>query len=282
MIPALPPQPVVVVAGAAALFLTLLPLRGLPRDGEVARRRDSTARSLFHLGLGILSIGLLGLALAAREKLQLIEPFKSNVILFELSCALASVMAVSPLMAILATGTGAAAWDGPTQAPAGGGVITAKASLVTKQALFRFALALPPLQLLEWAVLSSLQIFGAPAEAQSQLLQFRDADFGARLAMIASIAIAAPIAEEVVFRGTLQPAISRFIGADLARLSVAVLFGSLHGPVAGLPIGVFGYFLGRVRDAWGRLAPCIAIHALNNLVALLLFAEVPYIRSLYK
>lgn len=268
----LSPQPTVVV-GMLAIGFVLLPLLGLPKHGEVQRGSRPVGDAIFHLGLAILSIGLLGLSLGARAKLPLLEPFKSSRVLLELTCAAASVMAVSPLLAILGTGSRGGAPD--PRAPD-------SLFLTIRSAVLRYALAFAPLLLLEWSVLTFLQGIHLPAPPQESLLHYYEAPWGVRLAMIVSIAVAAPIAEETVFRGTLQPALARFVGADTARLAVAVFFGSLHGEVACVPIGVFGYFLGRVRDASGRIVPCVVIHAINNITALLLYAHLPYVRSLYQ
>lgn len=264
--------PVVWSLGAASIICIFLALVRLPRHGEVTRGSRPFADSLFHLGLGILSIGLLGLSSAARVKLPLLEPFRSNRVLLEIACAAASIMAVSPLLAILGTGLRregeTTKTPQPLPAAMGGGML-------------RFAIIFIPLQALEWCVLRGFKLNGLPTPPQDALLQFQEAAWPVRLAMILGISMGAAVAEETVFRGTLQPAMARFIGAGPARIVVSALFGALHGPVAALPIGIFGYFLARIRDAWGRLLPCMAIHAANNLIALLLFAEVPYIRELY-
>ncbi|MFN0207807.1 MAG: lysostaphin resistance A-like protein [Planctomycetota bacterium] len=268
----IPPQAAVISLGAVSILLFILTLRGLPRGGEVRGGSRPLGDKLFHLVLGILSISLLAVSGMTRDLLQKIEPFSSSTFLYEVTCGVAAVMAVSPLLAILATGFRAAE---PASAP--------KASVInsTSRALARFAMAYIPFLLLQACVLWAVKIFNIPAPPQGMLVTFHEQAIGVQLAMIFSIGIAVPIAEEVVFRGTLQPAVSRLFGPELARLSVAVLFGMLHGEIAAVPIGIFGYFLSRVRDAWGSIVPCIVIHSINNILALIFYASCPYIRELY-
>lgn len=262
----------VISGGAISILLFILTLRGLPKDGEVRGGTRPFGDKLFHLIIGILSIGLLGISLTARAMLQNFEPFRSNAFLYEMTCGIAAILAVSPLLAILGTGFRAA---DPASAP--------NVSVInsTRLAMLRFAMAYIPFLLLEACVLWAVKIFHIPAPPQPALHSFYEQTIGVRLSMIFSIGIAVPIAEEVVFRGTLQPAVSRMIGPELARLSVAVLFGMLHGPIAAVPIGVFGYFLSRIRDAWGSIVPCIIIHSINNILALIFYASCPLIRNLY-
>lgn len=89
---------------------------------------------------------------------------------------------------------------------------------------------------------------------------------GASLAELVVGASMAGLAEELFFRGVLQPRIGLF-GAN-------VVFGILHGPSRGLlPLavwaGVAGYVLGLLYDATGNLALPTLVHALYDLVALL-------------
>jgi membrane protease YdiL (CAAX protease family) len=217
----------------------------------------------------MLSIGLLFMPDLVRELLHRIEPFASNAVWLELACGTTAIVSVSPLLALAGAGRG--------EERAGERVLQD----ATPRAIGRFLLAFVPFILLQWCVLWAARLFHAHVPAQTPLLDFYKSDAATRAAIFFSVAVAAPIAEEAVFRGTLQPAVARWVGADLARVSIAVLFGSLHGEIAAIPIGVFGYFLSRLRDAWGSVIPCIAVHAVNNGLALLFFAWCPYVRDLY-
>ena len=68
---------------------------------------------------------------------------------------------------------------------------------------------------------------------------------------------AAPIAEELVFRGAIQ----RFV------LLQAVLFAVQHGTPAGMAYAlVCGLALGALRDRTGKVWPGMLLHTLNNLL----------------
>jgi hypothetical protein len=85
---------------------------------------------------------------------------------------------------------------------------------------------------------------------------------------IAGVAIVAPIAEEVAFRGYLFPALTTWRGPWIAALITAVLFAAAHVgayPPAIAPMMVFfGFGACLLRWFTGSLLPCIGLHALNN------------------
>ena len=85
---------------------------------------------------------------------------------------------------------------------------------------------------------------------------------------IAGVAVVAPIAEEVAFRGYLFPALTTWRGPWIAALITAVLFAAAHlgaYPPQIAPMMVF-FGLGACLLRWftGSLLPCIGLHALNN------------------
>lgn len=78
--------------------------------------------------------------------------------------------------------------------------------------------------------------------------------------------IAAPIAEELVFRGAIQR-FARPLGRGQAMLLQAVLFAVQHGTPAGMVYAlVCGLVLGALRDRTGRVWPGVVLHTLNNLL----------------
>jgi membrane protease YdiL (CAAX protease family) len=83
-----------------------------------------------------------------------------------------------------------------------------------------------------------------------------------------AIAVTAPIVEEIVFRGYLFAALTRWRGPWPAAAITGVLFGAahlaVHPPEALLPIAVLGFALCLVYWFTGSLLPCIGIHAANN------------------
>jgi membrane protease YdiL (CAAX protease family) len=94
------------------------------------------------------------------------------------------------------------------------------------------------------------------------------------------VCVVAPIAEEFFFRGFIFGALRRWsvvieghdIGVWLAAAVTGVLFGLAHtGSAASqylIPLGFLGFVLCLVRWQTGSLYPCMALHAINNSLAL--------------
>jgi membrane protease YdiL (CAAX protease family) len=97
-------------------------------------------------------------------------------------------------------------------------------------------------------------------------------EFGAAPLQILLIAIAAPISEEVCFRGMLFGGLRERLPRAGAALISAALFGALHA-VTGLsavPVLIaFGFILALLYEKTGSIVPGIVLHTLNNSVALL-------------
>ena len=85
-------------------------------------------------------------------------------------------------------------------------------------------------------------------------------------ALLCKVCLAAPVAEELVFRGAIQ----RFLqplGRREAILWQAVLFAVQHGSLSGaLYALVCGLVLGGLADRTGRLWPGMLLHSVNNLL----------------
>lgn len=92
------------------------------------------------------------------------------------------------------------------------------------------------------------------------------------LLMFAGVVIAAPIVEEIMFRGYLFAALTRWKGPWPAALISGALFGLAHflvyPPVVWLPLAIMGFLLALVFWITGSLLPCIALHAANNALAM--------------
>ena len=86
------------------------------------------------------------------------------------------------------------------------------------------------------------------------------------------VCVAAPIAEELFFRGFCFTALRRWIGAAGGVIASGVIFGLIHAgsadPVFLVPLGVFGALLCVLYLRTGSLLPCMVLHALNNSLAL--------------
>jgi tetratricopeptide (TPR) repeat protein/membrane protease YdiL (CAAX protease family) len=85
------------------------------------------------------------------------------------------------------------------------------------------------------------------------------------------IAIAAPIAEEILFRGLLYGALQRWLSPRWTIVVTAVVFAAVHlQPVYFLPLFGLGLVLGLGRHQSGTLALPVFIHLLNNSISLLI------------
>lgn len=83
-----------------------------------------------------------------------------------------------------------------------------------------------------------------------------------------AVAIAAPVAEELIFRGFAFTGWVERIGPWGASLATTLLFAACHfqyGWTGLLFIGVFGVMIAVVRWRTGSVYPCIVIHVVNNL-----------------
>jgi membrane protease YdiL (CAAX protease family) len=97
-------------------------------------------------------------------------------------------------------------------------------------------------------------------------------DFGTVPFQILLIVIAAPISEEVCFRGMLFGGLREKLPRLGAALLSGLVFGGLHaltGVSAVPPLIVFGFVLALLYEKTGSVLPGIVLHMLNNTVALL-------------
>lgn len=80
--------------------------------------------------------------------------------------------------------------------------------------------------------------------------------------------VVAPVCEEMLFRGYIFAALSKWKGWLPGAAITAVLFGAVHAgsaPVVDLvPLAALGFFLCVLYRRTGSLYPCIATHSLNN------------------
>jgi membrane protease YdiL (CAAX protease family) len=96
--------------------------------------------------------------------------------------------------------------------------------------------------------------------------------FGPVPVQILLIVIAAPISEELCFRGMLFGGLRERLPRLAAALIAATIFGALHaltGITAVPPLIAFGFLLALLYEKTGSVVPCILLHMLNNSVALL-------------
>jgi membrane protease YdiL (CAAX protease family) len=86
------------------------------------------------------------------------------------------------------------------------------------------------------------------------------------------VCVLAPIAEELLFRGFFFPALRRVVPTLAAATITGILFGLVHiigTPIALIvPLAALGFALCLLYLKTGSLIPCMALHALNNAIAL--------------
>jgi membrane protease YdiL (CAAX protease family) len=95
--------------------------------------------------------------------------------------------------------------------------------------------------------------------------------FGPIGVQVLLIVIAAPISEEICFRGFLYGGLRERYPRLAAALLAGVVFGALHaltGVTAVPPLIVFGFLLSLLYEKTGSIVPGILLHMLNNSVAL--------------
>ena len=92
------------------------------------------------------------------------------------------------------------------------------------------------------------------------------------LAVVVLITVVAPLGEELFFRGYFFGALRNWRGVWPAAIGTGVVFCAIHAgsaPVGFLvPLAFFGFGLCLLYHYSGSLYPCIALHALNNSIAL--------------
>jgi membrane protease YdiL (CAAX protease family) len=79
-----------------------------------------------------------------------------------------------------------------------------------------------------------------------------------------AIAIGAPLAEELIFRGYLLGALQLVLPRCLANLLTACAFGAMHGLDYMLPMAVLGLVFGWLRQRHESMGPSILAHMVHN------------------
>jgi len=123
-----------------------------------------------------------------------------------------------------------------------------------------------------WVVSAVVLVaFGQPPEQDvTQDIRAEDS-LGVLIAYALLICMAAPIAEELFFRGLLFGALAARLGIVAGALATGVLFSLVHAPgspaEALIVLFVLGAGLCLLLTLTGSLLPCIGIHALNNSIS---------------
>jgi uncharacterized protein len=123
-----------------------------------------------------------------------------------------------------------------------------------------------------------IRVLGDHADLGKEATQLSGHGLGAGFWIFAvAVAVAAPVAEEIYFRGLTQPALQRHLGGVGGVALTAVLFGFAHlgsNPVeAVVPLGLFGAVLGVLAWKTGRLGPGIVAHMTFNGITVAILAS---------
>lgn len=97
--------------------------------------------------------------------------------------------------------------------------------------------------------------------------------YGYRGLLVAIVigALAAPVVEELFFRGFLYPALRRRLGVAGGIVVSAVIFGLFHANAWLLfPTTAIGMILAYLYEREGSLGPSIMLHSLNNLISIVI------------
>lgn len=87
--------------------------------------------------------------------------------------------------------------------------------------------------------------------------------------IIVVLCVVVPVAEEIFFRGVVYRGLRARWGALVAALASSAFFGAVHLELVHfLPILVLGMVLAYSLERTGSLVPAMAVHAVNNAVAI--------------
>lgn len=125
-----------------------------------------------------------------------------------------------------------------------------------------------------WILFSALQASGymdwieslGVETVQDTVKLLKDSKDPATLALMSFAAvIAAPMCEEIVFRGYLYSASKRFLGSWAAMIFSGLIFGAAHGSLAALlPLAIFGWVLALIYEKTGSLWAPMGVHFCFN------------------
>ena len=145
-----------------------------------------------------------------------------------------------------------------------------------RQGLGMYIVSVPPVIVCLLLTRVALQGMGLEAKPQT-VIRFFTADYALALRVYFLFVgvVAAPLAEEVLFRGILLPWLGRRVGPVVAAVAVSILFAALHFNLASFPaLTAFGLVLAIAYYRSGALLVPITAHALFNAVNLaLLYAK---------
>lgn len=117
-------------------------------------------------------------------------------------------------------------------------------------------------------------VMGVQSETQPVLAYLATAEgFGDRFLLIFAAVVAAPLAEEVIFRGYLHGILRRWTGRWFSIIATSLLFGAIHVhlPVI-IPLAIFGFALvlvyEKTKSLWAPIVMHVTFNAVTVIVAL--------------
>ncbi|MFO7899940.1 MAG: CPBP family intramembrane glutamic endopeptidase [Planctomycetota bacterium] len=119
-----------------------------------------------------------------------------------------------------------------------------------------------------WRVLLERVAGEEAASAQQEIVRefVETPDVFEAVGIALAAVVIAPIVEEIFFRGFLYGSLRRWVPPWVAAVTVGLVFGLLHPPIATLvPLSLLGAFLCLVYEKTGRLLVPIGMHLLFNL-----------------
>lgn len=144
------------------------------------------------------------------------------------------------------------------------GFVRARGRLPYLQALGAWIAAL--IAVVIWGILTEEIEWLRPPDNTSESLDMAD---GSLLIAFPIVAIIAPFAEEVFFRGFLLTGLRKRLNAHLALIVSAAIFAVFHfDPGLYIPIFALGLVLGWVYLRTGSIWPSIFVHTAHNSLAL--------------
>lgn len=113
------------------------------------------------------------------------------------------------------------------------------------------------------------QVTHAPAEQTIVSVLRHSSDVPLIAIICFSAAIAAPLVEELTFRGYLYPIMKKYTGAWFALVSTSLLFGIIHvSLVPFIPLAIFGAVLVLLYEYTGSLWTPVIAHCIFNTATL--------------
>lgn len=136
--------------------------------------------------------------------------------------------------------------------------------------LVRYMVILPVIVTVGFLVELMTKSMGITPHHQEVVLRFLgERSYLGMVAIIAFGTLVGPVAEEVLFRGFLQPALRDVMGSTRAIVVTSLLFALVHFNAYIFPqIFILGLLLGYLYEETGTLVAPVSVHVLHNSVSL--------------